>query len=56
MSKKILIEIDEDKFNRVLIELNSGREQLLDVDEHEWSEEVAALEDYLRNLDRNPVS
>ena len=38
MSKKILIEIDEEKFNRVLIQLNSSREQLLDVDENEsWA-------------------
>lgn len=56
MSKKILIEIDEDKFNRILIELNSSREQLLDVDENDWSEEVTALEDYLRNLERKPTS
>jgi hypothetical protein len=48
MSKKTLIEIDEDKFNRILIELKSSREQLLDVDEKDWSEEVAALEDYIK--------
>lgn len=56
MSKKILIEIDEDKFNRILIELNSSREQLLDVDKHEWSQEVAELEDYFRNLERKSIS
>lgn len=56
MSKKILIEIDEEKFDRILIELNSSREQLLDVDENKWSEEVAELEDYLRNLERKPIS
>ena len=55
MSKKILIEIDEERFNRILIELNSSREQLLDCDENEWSEEVAELEDYLRNLERKEI-
>jgi hypothetical protein len=29
MSKKILIEIDEEKFNRILIELNSSQEKLV---------------------------
>ena len=56
MSRKILIEIDEEKFNQIILELNSSREQLLDVDEYEWSEEVAALEDYLRSLERKPIS
>ena len=56
MSKKIIIEIDEERFNRILIELNSSREQLLDCDENEWSEEVADLEDYLRNLERGEIS
>ena len=56
MSKRILIEIDEERFNRILIELNSSREQLLDCDENEWSEEVAELEDYLRSLERKKIS
>lgn len=56
MSKKIRITVDEDKFNRMLVELNSSREQLLDCDENEWSEEVAALEDYLRSLERKEIS
>lgn len=50
MSKKILIDIDEEKFNQIIVELNSGRDQLLDVDENEWSEEVAELGNYLRSL------
>ena len=50
MSKKILIEIDEEKFNQIIVELNSCRDQLLDVDENEWREEVAELGNYLRSL------
>jgi len=56
MSRKVLIEIDEERFKRTLIELNSSREQLLDCDENEWSEEVADLEDYLRKLERKEIS
>jgi len=56
MSRKIQITIDEDKFNRMLIELNSSREQLLDCDENEWSEEVAELEEYFRNIERKEIS
>lgn len=56
MSRKIFIEIDEERFNRILVELNSSREQLLDCDENEWSEEVAELEDYLRGLERKEIS
>ena len=39
MAKRIRITVDEDKFNRMLVELNSSREQLLDCDENEWSEQ-----------------
>lgn len=56
MAKKIKIVVDEEKFTRMLVELNSSREQLLDCDENEWSEEVAELEDYFRNLDREEIS
>lgn len=56
MSKKIQITVDEEKFNRMLIELNSSSEQLLDCDENEWSEEVAQLEDYFRNIERKEIS
>ena len=55
MAKKIRIIVNEDKFNRMLIELNSSGEQLLDCDENDWSEEVAELEDYFRNLDREEI-
>ena len=56
MAKKIQIIVDEERFNRMLIELNSSREQLLDCDENEWSEEVAELEDYFRNIERKEIS
>jgi CRISPR/Cas system-associated protein Csm6 len=56
MAKKIQIIVDEERFNRMLIELNSSREQLLDCDENEWSEEVAELEDYFRNVERKEIS
>ena len=56
MTKKITITIDEDKFNRMLIELNSSREQLLDVDENEWANEVEELHRYLSELERKEIS
>lgn len=51
MAKMIKIIVGEDKFNRVLVELHSSYEQLLDCGEDDWAEEVLELESYFRNID-----
>lgn len=50
MSNKITLTVDEEKLRRMITELYSSYEQLLDVEENEWAEEVRKLHRYFSDL------
>ena len=56
MSKKITITVDQDKFRKMVTELYSSYEQLLDVEEIQWADEVEKLHKYFSEIEPDEIS
>ena len=56
MAKKITITVDQEKFRKMVRELYSSYEQLLDVEENEWAEEVEELHKYFSEIEPEEIS